>query len=480
MPRSILFLLFITSPILAQTPSEEATANYLESIRDQEAYLRQFFQYMPKGGDLHHHFSGSVYAETFFEIAEQDSLWVNMETGMVSGAYPSRGGSTQPRYSVQDLIATGKWQKARVQLLMDWSNQYFDPSWGPSDEQFFNAFGKFGAAADADRAKGLLKLKERAKNENVQYIEEMLTGVRTPSLGFEKGKNEVFWRLQGDKQASELERVLEDTYWEYMRDTTYTNAINKYVSYIESLHKALVLDDQEFKMRFQTYGSRNSEPIKVFARLLASFQAAQQSDLIVGVNFVSPEHYLVSMRDYWLHMQMFNFLKSMYKDVPLTLHAGELTVGLVRPEDLSWHIDAAVNVAGAQRIGHGIDIAYERNSNALLAQMANEEVAVEINLTSNDFILGVSGSEHPLTMYHRAGVPLVICTDDAGILRTDLTQQFVILARDYPELSYADIKQFVYNSIRYSFMSQRGKKEGIEWLDARFKAFELEVAGWKY
>jgi adenosine deaminase len=48
---------------------------------------------------------------------------------------------------------------------------------------------------------------------------------------------------------------------------------------------------------------------------------------------------------------------------------GELT-GLVQPEDLTSHINDAVYTAGANRIGHGVDMAYESKSYELLRYMA--------------------------------------------------------------------------------------------------------------
>lgn len=35
---------------------------------------------MPKGGDLHHHYSGSIYAEKYIEIAKSANAWVNTTT----------------------------------------------------------------------------------------------------------------------------------------------------------------------------------------------------------------------------------------------------------------------------------------------------------------------------------------------------------------------------------------------------------------
>ena len=104
------------------------------------------------------------------------------------------------------------------------------------------------------------------------------------------------------------------------------------------------------------------------------------------------------MKDYWLHMLMFKYLHSLYPDVKYTLHAGELTLGLVPPEELTWHISGAVYTAGANRIGHGVDMAYEANCYDLLRYMSKNKIPVEINLVSNEFILKVKDDRHPITL----------------------------------------------------------------------------------
>jgi adenosine deaminase/adenosine deaminase CECR1 len=54
------------------------------------------------------------------------------------------------------------------------------------------------------------------------------------------------------------------------------------------------------------------------------------------------------------------------------MHAGD-TLGLVQPEDLTSHINDAVYTAGANRIGHGVDMAYESKSYELLRYMAKKQ-----------------------------------------------------------------------------------------------------------
>ena len=158
------------------------------------------------------------------------------------------------------------------------------------------------------------------------------------------------------------------------------------------------IDNDHFTMRYQTYTVRVQNPVQVYLELLSGFVATAQSPLLVGVNIVAPENHHVSMRDYTLHMRMYNYLSRRYPSVNRALHAGELTLGMVRPEGLLFHIEEAIDIAGAQRIGHGIDIPYETNSLSIIEKM-KRGIAVEINLTSNEFILGVAGNAHPYLIY---------------------------------------------------------------------------------
>ena len=109
--------------------------------------------------------------------------------------------------------------------------------------------------------------------------------------------------------------------------------------------------------------------------------------------------------------------------------------------------------------------------------MADNHRAIEINLYSNEFILKVQDDRHPITLYKQFKVPITISTDDAGVLRSNLIEQYVLLASRYKDITYRDIKQFVYNSIEYSFIPDASIKTRIKaQLDNQFKAFEKKVA----
>jgi adenosine deaminase/adenosine deaminase CECR1 len=109
-----------------------------------------------------------------------------------------------------------------------------------------------------------------------------------------------------------------------------------------------------------------NQSIYLFKNLVVAFISADSSPLMAGVNIVSPED-ATSMKDYWLHMVMFNYCHTKFPDVKYSMHAGELTLGLVQPEDLTSHINDAVYTAGANRIGHGVDMVMKANHTSCCA-----------------------------------------------------------------------------------------------------------------
>src|ERR1700757_2166525 len=63
----------------AQTP-EQKTARYLDAVRNQPSLLLAFLHDMPKGGDLHNHLTGAIYAEDLIDFAAVDNLCVDRTT----------------------------------------------------------------------------------------------------------------------------------------------------------------------------------------------------------------------------------------------------------------------------------------------------------------------------------------------------------------------------------------------------------------
>lgn len=443
------------------------------------AGLSLFANMLPKGGDLHHHFSGSIYAETYLDWIGQKGFCVYKTTDSGLKIEKFRV-ATKPQelsdakreqcLSAQDVRKDNGFYR---NLLMAWSskdyaNHYHEET--APDAHFFDTFKYFEDVATQGHQEGLVQLKHRAKQENVSYIETLLSA--GPAV-VKSQLQEIFSQLGDRPTQQHTDEVLTRAYELLANDADTTNKINDFADKADAI--AVGIDDDQFRMRFMTYASRNSSPDVVFTRLYTSFAAAQRSQKIVGVNIVGPENGYIAMRDYALHMKMFELLSKRFPEVKRSLHAGELALGMVPPEGLRDHIQQAVMVAGAHRIGHGVDIAHETDAAKLLAFMAKNKVAVEVNITSNQDILGVSGAMHPVSIYRRFQVPMVISTDDSGVSRNNLSGEYLLFITRY-QPTYDELKKTVYNSIQYSFLSDGEKRYELKKLDAKFADFESRMA----
>jgi hypothetical protein len=204
-------------------------------------------------------------------------------------------------------------------------------------------------------------------------------------------------------------------------------------------------------VRYLYQALRGLPQAAVFAQIMLGFELASSDPHFVGLNLVMPEDWYVPIRDFNQHIAMLDYLHGIYPRVHISLHAGELAMGLVKPEDLSFHIRASVERGHAERIGHGADVMLEKDPLGLMKEMAARNVLVEINLTSNDQILGVSGDEHPLPVYMKYGVPVAISTDDEGVARSDMTHEYLRAVQGY-HLSYTTLKRMTRQSLEHSFL----------------------------
>ncbi len=454
--------------------NEEITKRYFAELvggaKPKEAQLTMFFTMMPKGGDLHHHYSGALYAEQFLEWVDKEHYCVNKTTYNIEtkqdviaaeqAKAPAERGCVSGIEVMNDntLLAN---------LLQRWSDKDFynhSTSQSPPDRQFFDTFGYFGPVSSSNAHDGMLRLKQRAIQENLSYIETMFElAPFTMNAEFDK---QALASGVNNASLTALSASLE-------QDASFQKAIQAYLDNVKT--SSAGIDDADFTLRYQAYVLRFLSPSQVFASMLSSFKMASISPQIVGVNIVGQESVNVSMRDYEMHMEMFKFLKAKYPKVKLALHAGELALGTVPPEGLTFHIRDAVEVAGANRIGHGMDIAHESNALGILKEMRERDIPVEVNLSSNEFILGIKGEAHPVTLYRKYGVPFVISTDDAGVSRNNLSGEYVLFASRY-KTDYAEIKKLSYNSLRYSFLNDADKQRLIKQLDSRYAKFEAQIA----
>jgi hypothetical protein len=435
------------------------TAETFERIRDNPPWLAAFLRDMPKGGDIHSHLTGAIYAESYIRWAVEDDLCLE-RSSLAIVAPPCQ--PTSARIPASAILANA----ALYDDVIDaWSLRNWHPAQGTGQDHFAQAFLKFRAR---DRTGDMLaEVTTRAAGQRIGYL-ELLLGPRLDAV-MALGR-QVEWTGDADSsRALLLAAGLRDTLAqaEQMLDSA------------EERRRGIQKCDQPdadagcgVTVRYLYQVLRTRPADEVFAQILAGFELARMDPRVVGFNLVQPEDTPLAMLDFSLHMSMIEALHAHYPDVPISLHAGELTEGLVPPEALRFHIRASIEQGHASRISHGVSVMQEDDAQGLLRMMAEDEILVEVALSSNDALLGVRGNRHPLRAYVQAGVPVALVTDDEGVTRTTLTREFQRAVEEHG-LDYWAIRRMARNSLEHAFVGPPEKQRLLAEFDAALREFEL-------
>ena len=439
------------------TRAEARTALIYEAnLHQGPETLSAFLSDFPKGADLHVHLSGAVYAETLIRDAGEDGLCVDKTS--LSFAKPPCRGNLIPATEFSGNIDR-QHQLLYDKLIDSLSVRSFVPTAGWSEhDQFFAVFDRMSGLGD-HAAEWVDEVAGRAAAENNQYLELMHIPPFSHALEI---AHQISWNAnlaQADPRAFAefrqqlLDHGLRD---EVAADRSAALQAETGRRQLEHCGTPQAAPACQVEVRYLDQVLRDFAPEVVFAQTLLAFETVQASmdakdDTWVGINLVRPEDDFVSMRDYTLHMKMVGYLHSVYPGVHIALHAGELAPGLVPPEGLRFHIRQAIELGDAERIGHGVDVMQEDQPRDLLTELAARHIMVEINLSSNEGILGVEGDAHPFPVYRAAHVPVALSTDDEGVSRIDLTHEYVRAAIDYG-LTYRDLKQLARTGMEHDFL----------------------------
>ena len=433
------------TPIECAATAEQAAADRFDSLLGDPSGLAAFLKAVPKGGDLHNHLSGAVYAETYLDWAAADGDCVSTTSHSVVSS-----GSCST--SNVDVPTSGTFYDS---IIRAWSMEDFIAGAESGHDHFFATFGKYGLVAGAHRNETIADVATRAADENELYVETMFNlaknvGTLSASL----------W--SGTLAAADLPALYDQIIANAGFATAVTNDVNVVTSARTGYRGVLGCEDAgapaacDVDVRFVAQVSRTGQSDQIFGQLIGAFEMAKHSTQIVAANLSSPEDDGASIANYNLHMAMLDFLHTKYagtSPLHVTLHAGELT-----PEYLptgstanTFHIRAAVETGHAERIGHGLDVMSETDPAGLMAQMAAQQVLVEVCLSSNVQILEVSGADHPLAQYLAAGVPVALATDDQGVSRSSMAGEYMRAVVDQ-HLTYRQLKTLARNSLEHAFL----------------------------
>lgn len=405
------------------------------------AELTVFTRAMPKGGELHLHLGGSIFPEVQLGWAVQDGACIDLKALAIRPP-------CQPTDELKPAAEALRDEGVRSAMIDSLSVRHPGFAGRSGHDQFFTAFQRSWWAPER-QGDVLAEAMDRLARENAFYLEAMITpqGPAATAIGRQVGWREDLPALKAAMSAAGLDALV-------AKASADTDAL------VARARQTLACDTPRARpgcavtVRFLAQANRISSLPETFAQLQVGAALVAKDPRWVGVQLVAPEDSPAALANLGAHMRMVAFLTDKGRSTPVALHAGELSLDVATPADLADHVALAVRQAGARRIGHGADIAHEQGAEALAAEMAVGKVLVEVNLSSNESILGLKGSDHPYAWLRARGVPTALSTDDPGILRIDLSHEYARAARE--GASYAELKASARNTLAFSFLKGRG------------------------
>ena len=184
--------------------SEQRTARHFDSIRQQPPLLLAFLREMPKGGDLHNHLFGAIYAESLIDFAAQDDFCVDRTTSVLI-APPCDDACD--RFASKPRIACAYQDQVLYNSIIDaWSMR----NWAgeePGHDHFFATFDKFQPALFNHIGDAIAETASRAAADHLQYLELMHTadGMQSAGLGAKVGWDDDFAQAPGKASGRRTE-----------------------------------------------------------------------------------------------------------------------------------------------------------------------------------------------------------------------------------------------------------------------------------
>jgi len=421
----------------------DASARF-ELAKRSQPELITFLRRMPKGADLHNHLAGASYGEYVVASAVEQELNYDPASRMFTPLPADGDKIITSRELIRDSARLAAYHDAAS--LRGWY-----PATASGHDHFFRAFDHLRSG---ERGKAMMLAEVVARNawQNVSYLELMTSpspksvrnAVTAALTDFDPENLEAAWALVEPVTGDPLHRQATAGYLDRLEVEA-----DRILRQEHNLR--LLGESPDVVVRYLPQLLRKLSLRRFFIDAVAAMMAIRDEPRVVSLNMVQPEDDPRSREQFAAQMRILDFLSQRFGNPPISLHAGELVLKESPVEPMRDRISHSVAEGGAQRVGHGISIAWEDDVVGTLALLRERGVLVEICLSSNESILGVQGDAHPFMLYRRAGVPVSINTDDEAIARSNLTMEFALAAMRY-DLSYGDLLELARNSLEYAFM----------------------------
>lgn len=414
--------------------------DFKKSATPQQMY--HFLHALPKGGDLHHHLSGSAFSEWWYAIAADPSR----NGGYTYYTRVKNANCQQSEQSLDALLYVTISDVTYKALPQCEQKQYVElASLRPAQRNDFNNSIRLNSASEGREAffsthwqrlnemlanpvlmsKLLLRNMQAYQNENLQYLETQVN---------------VRYAKKPDGSAYTADEAL----------AVYTTMLESE----EAKNTGVTVRFQYALVRFLPDAEAQLEWIYQFVD--------SHRDYYVGINLVGRED---DKRGQPLRfLETIRGLRARYPKIALAFHAGESETPDTNVRDTL--------LLGADRIGHGINTIFDTDTVLL---MRNNRYLIEINLISNLLLEYVPNYEaHPFPEYLRTGIPTALSTDDRGMFDSTLTDEFYVAVTQF-NLSWEELVLLGDNSLRYSFLPDDIKQQQREHLRTRLAKFSSDT-----
>ena len=410
-----------------------------------EEQLYQFLYEMPKGGDLHHHMSGSGFSEWWYELglAATNEGYIYYTKVKLNNcrSYGWKAYKTTPYHLMFQTIMKSSWEllppceqdEYRPLSMLNaieksaWMNAIrLDQPEEGRDEFFETHWQRLGDLTANPYLRGELIQKnfQAFADEGLIYVEPQVT-----AFGYK--------RPDGTP-------ILPDTVAAILRERLAQPDVRA---------TGITYRFQQAILRFLPGAEQALED---------AYEFVSNNEPYVAVNMVGRED---NDKGYPLRfLRTLRELRHEYNNVRLSIHAGEV-------DEPNYHVRDTL-LLGAERIGHGLNLITDPDTMRL---MRHGPYMVEINLISNLMLEYYSDySDHPFPEYLRTGIPVALSTDDRGMWDSTMTDEFYVALTEF-NLSWSELKLLSENSLRYAFVDQATKEKLLEVYRKRIGLFEKKA-----
>lgn len=429
--------------------SAAASADWFDDLRSNGSpeELYRLLYYMPKGGDLHNHLSGSSYSEWWYDLAVQQQ---------------ERGYQYYTKVRIDNCVDYGGNEFGGLAYYLMFRN-IMDVQYENLDDCQQGEYKKLADLTEREKSAWLESIRldkpYESRDEFFQtHWQRLFALVKNPWIQAEL----MYRNMQAfaDEGVTYLElqvavRGFRNPDGSILTPAETANILRDRLRQKDALATGVTVRFQLSLLRFLPNAERNLREIYRFVH--------ENRDFFVAVNMVGredndmghPARFLDTMRE----------LRRRFSGVNLSIHAGEV-------DEPNSHVRDTL-LLGADRIGHGLNLITDDDTMRL---MRHGPYLVEINLISNLLLRYVTNYvQHPFPEYLRTGIPVALSTDDRGMWDSTMTDEFYVAVTEF-DLSWEEVVSLSRNSLQYAFVAADVKQDLLDDFARKTDKFTRDVS----